>query len=63
MIAGALAHPASPGNAFERAFMDEASASLGRRASLALSVTGRHVYLDVDGKGFDSAIRVYRLGI
>jgi uncharacterized protein YaeQ len=57
-LAGQKIHRASeiPLYSFERAFIDEASAALGRRASLSLSVTGRHVYLDVDGKSFASAI-------
>lgn len=47
---------------FERQFMDGASAALTRRASLSLSVTGRHLYLDVDGASFSSAIEAHRLG-
>ena len=63
-LAGQKIHRASeiPLVSFERPVMDEASAALGRRASLSLSVTGRHVYLDVDGNGFESAIQEARLG-
>jgi uncharacterized protein YaeQ len=63
-LAGQKIHRAAelPVYSFERAFMDEASAALGRRASLALSVTGRHVYLDIDGRHFSSAIEEHRLG-
>jgi uncharacterized protein YaeQ len=50
-----------PVYSFERAFVSEAAASLGRRANLALSVTGRHLYLDVDGKQFTSAIEEQRI--
>ncbi len=50
-----------PVYSFERQFMDEASAALGRRATISLSVTGRHLYLDVDGKSFSSAIEESRL--
>ena len=62
-LAGQKIHRAAeiPVYSFERAFMDEASAALGRRASLALSVTGRHVYLDIDGRHFESAIGEARL--
>lgn len=46
---------------FDRTFMDEASAALPRRAKLALSVTGGHLYFDIDGKGFNTAIAERRL--
>ena len=63
-LAGQKIHRAAeiPVYSFDRAFMDEASAALERRARLALSVSGRHVYLDVDGRSFDSAIAEQRLG-
>jgi len=63
-LAGQKVHRAAevPVYAFERPFMEEASAALGRRASLSLSVTGHHVYLDVDGRSFSSAIEEHRLG-
>jgi hypothetical protein len=63
-LAGEKIHRAAdiPVYSFERAFMTEAAAALGRRAKLALSVTGRHVYLDVDGRQFESAIEEQRLG-
>jgi uncharacterized protein YaeQ len=62
-LAGQKVHRAAevPVYSFDRVFMDEASAALERRASLALSVSGRHVYLDVDGRSFDSAIAEQRL--
>ena len=47
---------------FDRRFLDEASAALGRRAKLALSVTGRHLYLDVDGRSFESPIEERPVG-
>jgi uncharacterized protein YaeQ len=58
-LAGEKIHRAAdiPLYSFERAFLDEASAALGRRAKLALSVTGRHLYLDVDGTSFSSPIQ------
>lgn len=63
-LAGERIHRAAeiPVYSFERGFMDEAAAVLDRRASLALSVTGRHLYLDVDGRSFSSAIEEARLG-
>lgn len=63
-LAGQKIHRAAeiPVYAFERPFMDEASAALGRRSTLALSVTGRHLYLDIDGKSFSSALEEHRLG-
>jgi uncharacterized protein YaeQ len=62
-LAGEKIHRAAdlPVYSFERRFMDEASAALGRRAKLALSVTGRHVYLEVDGRHFESAIEERRI--
>ncbi len=63
-LAGEKIHRAAdlPVYSFDRQFMDEASAALGRRAKLALSVTGRHIYLDVDGRQFESAIEEQRIG-
>ena len=63
-LAGEKIHRATdiPLYSFDRAFMAEASAALTRRAKLALSVTGRHIYLDVDGRSFESAITEQRLG-
>ena len=62
-VAGEKIHRAAdiPVYSFDRAFMADAAAALPRRAKLALSVTGRHVYLDIDGRGFDSAIAEQRL--
>jgi uncharacterized protein YaeQ len=62
-LAGEKIHRAAeiPVHSFDRAFMDEASAALGRRATLSLSVTGRHIYLDVDGRSFESGIEEHRL--
>lgn len=63
-LAGQKIHRAAelPVYAFDRGFMDEASAALGRRAKLSLSVTGQHLYLDIDGRGFESAIAEHRIG-
>ena len=62
-VAGEKIHRADqiPVYSFDRAFVTEAAAALGRRAKLALSVTGRHIYLDVDGRSFESAIDEQRL--
>lgn len=63
-LAGVKIHRAAeiPVYSFERGFMTGASAALPRRAKLALSVTGRHLYLDVDGASFSSAIEECRVG-
>jgi uncharacterized protein YaeQ len=63
-LAGEKIHRAAdiPVYSFERGFMTEAAAALGRRAKLALSVTGRHLYLDIDGRSFSSAIEEERVG-
>jgi len=60
-LAGERIHRAAeiPVHAFERGFIDAASAALDRRAQLAVSVTGRHLYLDVDGRSFSSAIETH----
>jgi uncharacterized protein YaeQ len=62
-LAGEKIHRAAdlPVYSFERQFMDQASAALGRRTRLALSVTGRHLYLEVDGQHFESAIEERRI--
>lgn len=63
-LAGEKIHRAAdiPLYSFDRAFMEGAATALTRRSSLGLSVTGRHLYLDVDGRSFDSAIRQDPLG-
>jgi uncharacterized protein YaeQ len=50
-----------PVYAFDRGFVDAASAALPRRGKLAVSVSGQHLYLDVDGQTFDSAISEHRI--
>ena len=62
-VAGTRIHRAAelPVYSFERGFMTEASAALDRRAQLALSVTGRHLYLDIDGRSFSSPIEETRI--
>lgn len=63
-LAGEKIHRAAelPVYSFDRGFMETASAALGRRAKLAVSVSGRHLYLDIEGKSFDSPIVEQRLG-
>ena len=63
-LAGQRIHraPEIPVYSFERQFLDDASAALDRRAKLALSVTGRHLYLDVNGRSFSSPVEEARLG-
>ena len=63
-MAGEKIHRAAeiPVHALEPAFMKEAAAALGRRASLALSVSGRHLYLDIDGRHFSGPVTEHRIG-
>jgi len=63
-FAGQKIHRASdiPLYSFERAFLADAAASLDRRAKLSLSVTGRHLYLDVGDRHFSSPIEEHRVG-
>ncbi len=51
-----------PVYSFDRTFVESACKALTRRTKLGLSVTGAHLYLDVDGKSFESAIQEQRLG-
>jgi uncharacterized protein YaeQ len=62
-LAGQRIHRAAeiPVYSFERAFLPEVAAVVDRRAKLAVSVTGRHLYMDVDGKSFSSPIEEQRL--
>jgi len=57
-LAGQKIHRAAeiPVYSFERQFLDEVSALLDRRASLSLSVTGRHLYLDIGSRSFNSPV-------
>jgi uncharacterized protein YaeQ len=61
--AGAKIHRAAeiPVYDFGAAFVRAAAAKLQRRSKLALSVTERQVYLDIDGDGFSTAIEEHRL--
>ena len=42
--------------AFGPAFVEPAAAALQRRSKVVLSVNERHIYLDVDGRGVETAI-------
>lgn len=57
-IAGEKIHRAAelPVFSFDKSFVEQASAALQRRSTLQLTVTGRHLYLEVDGKSFDTPI-------
>ncbi|MGH8460825.1 MAG: YaeQ family protein [Stenotrophobium sp.] len=44
-----------------RAFIEAAAAVLQRRASMALSVTERQLYLDIDGKTFNTQIETHAI--
>lgn len=46
---------------FGRAFLAEAAPQLQRRAKLALSVTERQLYLDIDGRSLPTSISEHRI--
>lgn len=64
VFAGQKIHRAAdiPLYSFDRDFMNQASSAITRRCAISLSVTGRHIYMTVDGKDFDSPIEEQRLG-
>jgi len=47
--------------AFDRGFIADAAPRLTRRSALALSVTERTLYLDIDGHSMSTAVEVYAL--
>ena len=51
-----------PVYAFGAGFIDSVAPTLGRRASVAVSVTERQLYLDVDGTTFHSEVTEHRIG-
>ena len=46
---------------FGDGFIDEVAASLDRRAKVSLSVTERQIYLDINGKSFQTEITEHRV--
>jgi uncharacterized protein YaeQ len=48
--------PEIPVYAFGRGFIDAIAAGLPRRAAVTISVTERHLYLDLDGRAIDTAV-------
>lgn len=64
LYAGSRIHRAAevPVYALGREFIAAAAAKLGRRTRLAVSVTGRELYLDVDGTPHATAIVEHRAG-
>ncbi|HKO56649.1 MAG TPA: YaeQ family protein [Thermoanaerobaculia bacterium] len=50
-----------PVYAFDPRFIDAVAAVLDRRVDVAISVTERQLYLDIDGKHFETAIAEHRL--
>ena len=48
--------PEIPVYEFGRGFIDAIAAVLPRRATVTVSVTERHLYLDLDGRSFDTAV-------
>jgi len=41
---------------FDRGFIDTIAAVVPRRTAVTVSVTGHHLYLDLDGRTFDTAV-------
>jgi uncharacterized protein YaeQ len=62
--AGRKIHRAAevPVYSFDRGFLGEASKRLQRRSKLAVSVTERQLYLDIDGHSLSTAITENRAG-
>jgi uncharacterized protein YaeQ len=62
-LQGEKIHRASeiPIISFERGFVEELASRLDRRTSLALTVTGRHLYVDAGGHSLSSGILEERL--
>lgn len=50
-----------PVYAFDRAFIDEAAALFDRRNSLTISVTDRHLYLELNGTSLSTPVEEHRL--
>lgn len=50
-----------PVYAFERSFLDEAAGRLQRRSRIAVSVTERELYLDIDGHSLSTSITAHRI--
>lgn len=51
-----------PVYSFDRGFLTDAAGRLGRRSKLALSVTERQLYLDVDGHSLSATIAEHSIG-
>ncbi|MGE4068720.1 MAG: YaeQ family protein [Vicinamibacterales bacterium] len=62
-FAGQAIHRAAeiPVYTFGAGFIDEVAGTLGRRAAVSVSVTERQLYLDVDGRAFETTITEHRL--
>ena len=62
-LQGRKIHRASaiPVCSFGRGFIDELAANVQRRMRMSLSVTERHVYLDVDGHAMTTVMEEHRL--
>ena len=62
-LSGKQVHHAAevPVYGFGAGFVEEVAATLGRRATISVSVTERQLYLDVDGRTFETTISEDRL--
>lgn len=63
LFEGARIHRAEeiPLYAFGRGFVENAARAITRRTKLAISVTERQLYLEVDGESFSTRIETHRL--
>jgi uncharacterized protein YaeQ len=50
-----------PVYSFGRGFVEDFASALQRRAGVAVSITERHLYLDVDGRTFDTTVTEHRI--
>ncbi len=62
-LADAKIHRAAeiPIFAFDPGFVDAIAESIDRRSRISLSITDRHLYVELDGKTFETKIREYRI--
>jgi uncharacterized protein YaeQ len=51
-----------PVYSFGRGFVESMAAAVSRRTRVALSVTERHLYMDIDGKALSTTVEAHRIG-
>ena len=50
-----------PVHSFGRGFVESIASAVQRRTRIALSVTERHLYMDVDGRSFSTVVETHRI--